>query len=557
MNEKASKRREWVKTVAIIFLSVLLVLTFFSQTIMNFSLPEVSTEYAESGTVTTKIRGTGTVASGDLYEQNADSSHLGRKILEVAVSAGDTVKRGDVLLVLDEGDSSDMEEAKEQLESAKEELKSAKESYDNKLLSRDTTVEIIQQSHSNATTEALRAEITRLQQGITQAQQDEKTKKAELQKRIEAFESQIEWTTNEETGSGLEKELQAIRDAEKAKKDAENALEEATLKYNEAKKEYDDAVAEGAGDNRLERLKEKMEKALEKKEQADNTLEKAKNALSKAKEAKDTTKRAMLASLKAQKEQLEKELDNLGNAADDYDEQLTQFTSNLMEAQELRKLYDDVVEAQKAVVEAQDKINKLEQGNAGSKVVADINGKVTSISLVAGKKLEDSEVCMIQPEGKGYSMSFSVTTEQARTLSVGDKAELVNAWYYDDMDITLATIKPDKSDPANMKELIFDVVGEVKDGQRLDVSVGQKSANYDHIVPNSAIREDNNGKFILIVESKSSPLGNRYIARREAVQVVARDDTKSAVIGDLDGYEFVITNSTKPVEAGKQVRLAD
>ena len=92
MNEKASKRREWVKTVAIIFLSVLLVLTFFSQTIMNFSLPEVSTEYAESGTVTTKIRGTGTVGSGDLYEQNADSSHLGRKILEVAVCAGDTVK---------------------------------------------------------------------------------------------------------------------------------------------------------------------------------------------------------------------------------------------------------------------------------------------------------------------------------------------------------------------------------------------------------------------------------------------------------------------------------
>ena len=36
------KRREWVKTVAIIFLAVLLVLTFFSNTIMNASLPEVA-----------------------------------------------------------------------------------------------------------------------------------------------------------------------------------------------------------------------------------------------------------------------------------------------------------------------------------------------------------------------------------------------------------------------------------------------------------------------------------------------------------------------------------
>ena len=87
--------------------------------------------------------------------------------------------------------------------------------------------------------------------------------------------------------------------------------------------------------------------------------------------------------------------------------------------------------------------------------------------------------------------------------------------------------------------------------------MGQKSANYDLIVPNSAIREDNNGKFVLVVESKSSPLGNRYIATRYDVEVLASDDTKSAVTGALYGWEFVITTATKPVEAGLQVRLAE
>ena len=101
------------------------------------------------------------------------------------------------------------------------------------------------------------------------------------------------------------------------------------------------------------------------------------------------------------------------------------------------------------------------------------------------------------------------------------------------------------------------MTGSVTAGQSLNVSVGDKSANYDMIVPNSAIREDNNGKFILTVESKSSPLGNRYIARRVDVEVVASDDTQSAITGGLYGYEFVITTSTKPVEAGKQVRLSD
>ena len=49
--EMKVKRREWVKTAAIIFLAVLRVLTFFSNTIMNYSLPEVATQSAQSGTV--------------------------------------------------------------------------------------------------------------------------------------------------------------------------------------------------------------------------------------------------------------------------------------------------------------------------------------------------------------------------------------------------------------------------------------------------------------------------------------------------------------------------
>ena len=140
---------------------------------------------------------------------------------------------------------------------------------------------------------------------------------------------------------------------------------------------------------------------------------------------------------------------------------------------------------------------------------------------------------------------------------MGDVADLVNAWRYDDLKVTLANIKPDPTEPGQKKLLTFDVDGDVSAGQTLNVSVGQKSANYDLIVPNSAIREDNNGKFILIVESKPGPLNTRYIATRVDVEVLASDDTQSAISAALYGYEFVITTSTKPVEAGKQVRLAE
>ena len=67
MDENRSKRKEWVKNAAIVFLIILLLLTFFSNTIQNYSLPEVATQYVESGSITAKIRGLGVVERGDPY----------------------------------------------------------------------------------------------------------------------------------------------------------------------------------------------------------------------------------------------------------------------------------------------------------------------------------------------------------------------------------------------------------------------------------------------------------------------------------------------------------
>ncbi len=210
------------------------------------------------------------------------------------------------------------------------------------------------------------------------------------------------------------------------------------------------------------------------------------------------------------------------------------------------------------IAKAEEQVAELTAKAVDATVTADIAGTVTAINVTAGNKTSAADpVAVLQPEGKGYTLSFSVTNEQAKRLSVGDRADLVNSWRYDDVEVTLASIKPDKTDPGQKKMLTFDVTGDVTAGQTLNLSVGQKSANYDLIVPNSAIREDSNGKFILIVESKASPLSTRYIATRVDIEVIASDDTQSAISGGLYGYEYVITTSTKPVEAGKQVRLAN
>jgi hypothetical protein len=171
----------------------------------------------------------------------------------------------------------------------------------------------------------------------------------------------------------------------------------------------------------------------------------------------------------------------------------------------------------------------------------------------------DETIAVIQVDGKDMTTSFSVTNAQAQKLKIGDAAQPQNAWQFgSDFKATLTGIRNDKSDPSNRKLLTFKIESkDVTPGQSISLTIGERAVDYDMIVPNSAIKTDSNGKFILAVVSKSTPLGNRYIASKVEVQVVASDDKNSARSGALDGDEYVITTSTQPIKSGDQVRLAN
>ena len=170
MNENGKKKREWVKTAAIVFLSVMLLLTFFSNTIMNYSLPEVATQYVQSGTITAKIRGSGVVESGDPYNVEVKES---RKVASVAVKAGDTVQKGDVLLYLEDEES-------EELKTAREALDAAKKAYDTALLSAELTSTDIHEANTGVSTETYRQQITAAQNAVTAAENAVKAAQGEV-----------------------------------------------------------------------------------------------------------------------------------------------------------------------------------------------------------------------------------------------------------------------------------------------------------------------------------------------------------------------------------------
>lgn len=570
MNENGGKkRREWVKNAAIIFLSVMLVLTFFSNTFMNYSLPEVAAQYVQSGTITAKIRGTGTVESGDPYNVKISET---RTISSVLVKTGDKVEKGAPLLLLEDKESKELTDAQAALDKAMLDFELA-------LLSGDISNSTFQnvQNGNVASINTYQSRIVAAEAEIDrwQKQVDEATNAIN---QLKTAQVNVDAGGTPDTGSEQNKvnAAQAALNSDEVKiaKDKISEWQAAQATCQATIDKYNENIASSVSGNGFvnQVTEDEYQLALKNREQyqslinerqafINNNPDKVKaydekvKALADANKAladKQNSKENSTNSLTVQTQNWQTELDKRNiqlKAAQDTKEQLLKDIST-----ELNLDYQlDSLQKQR------DDIAKLQENAVGASIEATISGTITSVTVKAGDEAQpDTALVTMQPEGKGFTMSFSVTNDQAKRLSVGDKADLVNSWRYSDMDITLASIKPDTTDPGQKKLLTFDITGdEVTPGQSLNVSVGQKSANYDLIVPNSAIREDSNGKFILIVESKSSPLGNRYVATRVDVEVLASDDTQSAVSGALYGSEFVITTSTQPVEAGKLVRLAN
>lgn len=663
MEEQVVKKRGWVKNAVIAFLSIMLVLTFFSNTIMNRSLPEVATAFVESGTINAKIRGSGTVSAGESYDVVMDQT---RKVSSVLVKVGDLVETGDVLFTLSETESDELKQAQDTLEDMRL-------NYQKSVLNMDSADYAQENRNIQKAREALteaKAEmencavsddqIYQAQMTLKEAQRAKKDLEDALKKlqgdqsesasRYDTLEAQITaWEKECETLSdaidGYEKQIRSLKagtgnlagDLQKAKDElkacqityandrivhgsAYEALKEEAQSYaadnddiviqmaalankmepNDARRiafktlqsSMDAVDAAQAKVDTLQALVDGQSSVQAQISQLEETLSQAEDDYSSRKKDIKSAKRELsdledeVADYKEEEDWYEQQIDSAGEnvetLSDQYD-QLKQLKSNYKAAEERVKdcqnsLDDllfalaeqkkadgktaasqqlDLEKARKDIQEQEERVAELKANALGAEVTAKVSGQISSLNVTAGRDAGAGEtLAVIEVVDRGYTVRLPVTTEQSQKVRLGDKASVTNYYWGQQIDATLTQIINDPSNPGKGKLLVFTLTGDISSGQNVTLSVGEKSANYDAIVPNSALRTDTNGTFVLVVMAKSSPLGNRYIATRVDVQVLAQDDTTAAVSG-LSFGDYVITTSSKPLEAGMQVNMVE
>lgn len=662
MEEQVVKKRGWVKNAVIAFLSIMLVLTFFSNTIMNRSLPEVATAFVESGTINAKIRGSGTVSAGESYDVVMDQT---RKVSSVLVKVGDLVETGDVLFTLSETESDELKQAQDTLEDmrlnyqksvlnmdsadyaqenrniqkAREALTEAKAEMENCAVSDD---QIYQAQMTLKEAQRAKKDLEDALKKLQDDQSESASRYDTLEAQITAWEKECE--TLSDAIDGYEKQIRSLKagtgnlagDLKNAKdelKACQKTYADLRITYGadydslkEKAKEIaagndiviqmaalankDDAVpAEKEAFEKLQPAVDAVDAAQAKVDtlqalvdgqssvqaqisQLEETLSQAEDDYSSRKKDIKSAKRELsdledeVADYKEEEDWYEQQIDSAGEnvetLSDQYD-QLKQLKSNYKAAEERVKdcqnsLDDllfalaeqkkadgktaasqqlDLEKARKDIQEQEERVAELKANALGAEVTAKVSGQISSLNVTAGRDAGAGEtLAVIEVVDRGYTVRLPVTTEQSQKVRLGDKASVTNYYWGQQIDATLTQIINDPSNPGKGKLLVFTLTGDISSGQNVTLSVGEKSANYDAIVPNSALRTDTNGTFVLVVMAKSSPLGNRYIATRVDVQVLAQDDTTAAVSG-LSFGDYVITTSSKPLEAGMQVNMVE
>ena len=555
-----ARKREIIKTILIIFLAGLLILTFFSNTIMNKSLPEVTTDKVTSGKLTERVRASGMVRSNQSYQVLSDGNYT---VDTINIKKGQEVKKDDVLFVLKGSESEDLSTLEDavadmELEYEKALLELPNDFAEEKKNVRDARLALDQAIAKRD--EAYQAQFTNAQEKA-QLQSDKaaanrlSSLKEKLTSTINAIDSDDYTNAAPEFTGNLPALLARSKNAEDA--------------YTSAYEIYSQAIENGADES-------VVNSAL-----ADANAKEA--VRDRAVSDYDSAKSDIRYDLAIQLSDTEYELDEINSRLPDGEGmgmgESMSYEECVADVQTKQNSLDDAVAAlakaqseasvtsqqtnlemtsKKSKLDAKKaELDKLKKKSGDVEVKSKYSGVVSEINVQPNDTTTpDYELATIDIVDQGFTIEASVSSDKAKKLKKGVKAEVINNWS-GSTEAVLKEIKNSSTPGSSDKTLIFEVSGEVDSGTYVELSVPIGSSNYDTIVPKSAVKEGNDGKYVLTVKSKSSPLGNRYYAEKIKIEELASDETSVAVNAPISQGTYLITAASKNVDPGDQVRMKE
>ncbi|MBP5417001.1 MAG: hypothetical protein J6Y58_05680 [Clostridiales bacterium] len=550
---KKKKSRKWIIRALIIFLIIMGILTFFSNTIMNMTLTQVSTQQIYGATLSSISRASGTLHANTELKVKSPGEMT---IADVPVYLYQEVEEGEVLATFEVSEEhADLDEARKSLQDLEKEMEydarkpsESSDYYDMEMAVYDAE-KAVKQAEKNlaaaknkdAVVAQTRNDIKVISDQLTQLEKDKtvlESKKQELEQRRDTIYERIE--TAKETLTTAQDALAAcvtdpsdpnfdqaaLDQANQDVAEAQKAVEKEQASYNTTSEELKNVCSqlvdkEAAYTKKSTELEEKQTDLAEFEQIT--TVEDAERALKDAKHTLQVARKTLS--------------DAKTNAGIDSDREKDTKEEKLKRKEELEK-----------------KIKELEEYYKITEIRAPISGTLISISATRGGQcMKDDEMFVIADMESGMYVDCQIQKKDADSMMVGSE---VRTDYCDSA--VVDSVRPDPSDPINSRIVRITVEGSymVPGAMQINCTISTSNRYYDCVVPKGAVQSDTEGSFIYILVTKNTPLGERYIARKLPVKIVGEDATSYAIEGAGVNMAYCIVRTEKPIKNGEQVRLA-
>lgn len=194
--------------------------------------------------------------------------------------------------------------------------------------------------------------------------------------------------------------------------------------------------------------------------------------------------------------------------------------------------------------------------DAEGKVTAPVRGVVTQIAITTGDFTTDGTAMRLADTSKGSRLVATVDKANEKYVSKGSQANITVSGSKEKLtNCTVSSVTPNEEDKALLDVTVDLPEGELEAGVMAEIEVVQKSENYSSVIPIQALREEQNGYYVLVAVEEPGVMGKELVARRFDVKVQDKNSTYAALEdGLLTGEQEIISSSSRPIGDSSRVR---
>lgn len=480
------------------FLAVMLGFTILSRGVSGASMARVETVKISTGTIDHTVTGSGRVEAG---KEVAVYTESGQRVKEICVREGQTVEEGELLFTID------MEELEEQILAARQEMEKAR------LQNQD--------AQSAGSVEQRERELRKnraqedYSQAVSQGDADVAAAKAALDEAQRALEDFLNNPVPEAEKDNFQEDMEDSRQQDGSgsedKEDGEGAENPGQPRTDEEDQEPEPEQDTSQWESEKARLEQAVSEAQAAYESALSS--RAEHVKTAARELEDAS---------------------LQKAADSTSKQ------------------NEITRQQQEL--ALDKLLVLQE--AEGKITAPVRGMITDISIVTGDFTTEGTAMRLADTSQGGRLTVSVDKFNEEYVGKGSPVIITPSGSKEKLGGYTVTAVTENEEDDSLLDVTVDLPeGVLEAGTAAEVEITQKSENYSTVLPVQALREEERGYYVLVVQEEQGVMGSELVVRRLDVKVRDKNDVKAALEdGVLTGDQEVVSASSRALEEGSRVR---